>query len=51
VQRFPELAEPFALGERVVVAGKGVAIALAATGNTAVESLDAAAIDAIARSW
>jgi len=51
VQRFPELAEPFALGERVVVAGKGVAIALAATGSTAVESLDAAAIDAIARNW
>jgi hypothetical protein len=51
VQRFPELAEPFALSDRVVVAGKGVAIALAPAGAAAVESLDAAAIDAIARSW
>lgn len=51
VQRLPELAEPFALGERVVVAGKKVAIALAPAGAGAVESLDAAALDAIVRSW
>ena len=51
VQRFPDLAAPFALGERVVVAGKSVAVAIAPDGTTAVSTLDAAAIDAIARNW
>ncbi len=51
VQRFPELAEPFALGERVVVAGRSVAIALSPDATSAVSALDAAAIDAIARNW
>ncbi|MEP7381010.1 MAG: VIT domain-containing protein [Gemmatimonadota bacterium] len=51
VQRFPELAEPFALGERVIVAGRSVAVALAADGASTVSTLDAAAIDAIARNW
>ena len=51
VQRFPELAEPFALGERVVVAGRTVAIALSPDATSAVSALDAAAIDALARNW
>lgn len=51
VQRFPELADPFALGEQVVVAGRSVAIALSPDTKSAVSTLDAAAIDAIARNW
>lgn len=51
VQRFPELAGAFALGDRVVVAGKSVAVALAPDGTSVVERLDATAIAAIARDW
>lgn len=51
VQRFPELADPFALGEQVVVAGRSIAISLSAASKSAVSTLDAAAIDAIARNW
>lgn len=48
VQRFDELAAPFALGDRVIVAGRTVAVALAADGA---ERLDAAAMDRLARDW
>lgn len=48
VQRLGELAAPFALGDRVIVAGRTAAVALAADGA---ERLDAAAIDSLARDW
>lgn len=48
VQRFDELAAPFALGDRVIVAGRTVAVALAADGA---ERLDAATMDSLARDW
>ncbi len=48
VQRFGELAAPFALGDRVIVAGRTVAVALAAHGA---ERLDASALDSLARDW
>lgn len=51
VQRLPDLAAPFGLGERVVVAGASVAVALSPDGTGTVTTLDAAAIDAIARNW
>ena len=51
VQRMGELAAPFALGDRVVVAGRKVAVRLAPDGAEAVETLTPAAIDAIVRDW
>jgi len=51
LNRLGDLAAPFALGDRVVVAGRNVAIALAADGTTGVERLDAAALEAVVRDW
>ncbi|MFN8669148.1 MAG: VIT domain-containing protein [Gemmatimonadaceae bacterium] len=51
VQRLGDLAGPFALGDRVVVAGRKVAVRLAPDGTDAVESLTAAALEAIVRDW
>ena len=48
LQRLDDLAAPFALGDRVIVAGRAVAVALAADGA---ERLDAAAMDSLARDW
>lgn len=48
VQRLGELAAPFALGDRVIVAGRTVAVALEAHGA---ERLDAAALDSLAHDW
>ncbi|MBL8982011.1 MAG: hypothetical protein JNL26_07495, partial [Gemmatimonadetes bacterium] len=48
VQRMDHLAAPFGLGDRVIVAGRAVAIELSATG---VERLSADALAAIARDW
>lgn len=48
VQRMDHLAAPFGLGDRVIVAGRAVAIELSATG---VERLSAEALAAIARDW
>ena len=48
VARIPELADAFALGERVVVAGRAVAIELSATGA---ERLDDAALARVAAEW
>jgi hypothetical protein len=51
VQRLGELAEPFALGDRVVVAGRNVAVRIAPDGADALERLDASALDALVRDW
>jgi len=51
LQRLPELAPAFALGDRVVVAGRAVAVAIAPDGVQAVERLDRAALDALVRDW
>lgn len=54
VQRLAELAEPFALGDRVVVAGRNVAVRIAPDGHggmDALERLDASALDALVRDW
>ncbi|MCC6930223.1 MAG: VWA domain-containing protein [Gemmatimonadaceae bacterium] len=51
VQRLGELAPAFALGDRVVVTGRKVAVRLAPDGADAVESLTTAALDAIVRDW
>jgi Ca-activated chloride channel family protein len=48
VQRIPELAPMFALGEQVVVHGHAVAIRVT---NGGVTQFDAAALDAIVRDW
>ncbi|MCC6317928.1 MAG: VWA domain-containing protein [Gemmatimonadaceae bacterium] len=48
LQRLDQLAAPFALGERVVVAGRAVAVALAPTG---VERLTAAELATVMRDW
>jgi Ca-activated chloride channel homolog len=48
MERIGELREVFALGERVVVHGRGVSLRLAADG---VESLEGAALDAVFRDW
>ena len=51
VQRLGELAAPFALGDRVVVAGRGVAVRLAPDGKDALEQLDGSKLDALVRDW
>lgn len=51
LQRLPELGPLFALGDRVVVAGRAVAVAIAPDGTQAVERLDRAALDALVRDW
>ena len=48
VQRLNQLAEPFALGDRVIVAGRAVAIELSPTGA---ERLTADALATIVRDW
>jgi hypothetical protein len=48
VQRLPELAPLFAVGERVRVNGRSVAIEVGADGAT---TLDTAALTALARDW
>jgi hypothetical protein len=48
IDRMPELRDAFALGERVRVTGRAVTIELAVDG---IESLDAAALAAVARDW
>jgi hypothetical protein len=47
-RRLPELAPLFALGERVRVHGRRVAIEVTAKGVT---TLDTAALEAVARDW
>jgi hypothetical protein len=48
IDRMPELRDAFALGERVRVNGRAVTIELAVDG---IESLDTAALAAVARDW
>lgn len=51
LHRLPELGPLFALGDRVVVAGRRVAVAIAPDGTGSVERLDRAALDALVRDW
>jgi hypothetical protein len=48
LERIPELRESFALGERVKVAGRRVAVEVAPDG---VERLGASELDALERDW